>query len=106
MIWNAEDGPSLQLSKKRGSGHQPRKVHRPIADMLGKGMEEDREAVFVSELSLPALYSHPRSSSSSEEFSFDVDKINETGQRSRLLCFKRMRKGTTVSARPPVKTVS
>ncbi|KAK8833630.1 hypothetical protein WA577_001560, partial [Blastocystis sp. JDR] len=58
MIWNAEDGPSLQLSKKRGSGHQPR-----------KGMEEDREAVFVSD-----------SSSSSEEFSFDVDTIKETGK--------------------------
>ena len=80
MIWNAEDGPSLQLSKKRGSGHQPRNVHRPIADMLGKGMEEDREAVFVSELSLPALYSHSSSSSSSEEFSFDVDTIKETGK--------------------------
>ncbi|KAM7456475.1 hypothetical protein BLSTO_02769 [Blastocystis sp. subtype 1] len=43
-------------------------------------MEEDREAVFVSELSLPALYSHSSSSSSSEEFSFDVDTIKETGK--------------------------
>lgn len=77
MIWNAEDGQSQQFAKK----HNLNDHYRKRGDENAYDVGNDREAVFVSELSLCNFQSRPSSSSSSDEFSFDVETIQETGKR-------------------------